>query len=380
MAMEQEKLNLAAFKLTPEGSEFILTSSQSSNRKRVNSIQKEYLETLARGLTIEQVILGCLRIKVPISFRELYKSVFALYELNLISNTNVKKYFEEIEDGRLQMNEAPIGEENRLKKWREDSILNFPFFRNLKKEVAEKFVEHCELEEVFERTLVIQYGQQDRYLYVLLEGTASIYRVTENKKRQLITTVPAGSVFGEGGFLFGKPRTADIITNTPAVLAKIKYDPPTFDPLIHNSKLDALQIHFWILHGLLSSPLFHGVPCETMDRFARTGKVLEVAKNTILTLQGQKGDAFFVIIQGEVSIQQDGREIKVLKPGDIFGEVALLMSEGTRIASAVANRECMLLQVSRDEFFQVLAQNLVLAKDIEDIAHRRYNSSNQRSF
>ena len=380
MSIELEKLNLGTFKLLPEGPDFYLSSTHSSERRKINPNQKEFIEAFAKGLTIEQVVSGCIKHDIHISFRELYKTVFILYELNLITNHKIKHYFEEVEEGKLTLAEAPIGEENRMKKWNTKSILSFPFFRNLKKDVAEKFVEAAELMEVAERSLVVKFGDVERHMYVLLEGTASIYRVTEKNRRQLITTVPAGSVFGEGAFLLGSARTADIITNTPAVLAKIKYDQAIFDPIIHATKVDALQVHFWILHGLLSSPLFHGVPCETMDRFARSGKVLNVRQNTLLTEQGKKGDSFFVIIQGEVNIHQNGREVKTLKSGDIFGEVALLMSEGTRTASAVAARDCMLLQVSKNEFFEVLSRNLILAKDIEDIAHKRYNSASSRYF
>jgi CRP-like cAMP-binding protein len=381
MGMETEKLNIGAFKFVPDGVGFILTSGHSHKRPYINQTQKEFVITLSKGLSIQQLVAACLKHEIEFSFQDLYKTVFALYELNLITNPSVKKYFEEIEDGKLEMGEAPIGEENRLKKWNVQSILSFPFFRNLKSDVAEKFLLHSELLEVPERTLVIKYKTTDRYMYVLLDGTASIYRVQEQqKRRQLITTVPAGSIFGEGGFLFGHARTADVITNTPAILARITYDNKTFDPIIHSSKLESLQIHFWILHGLLSSPLFHGLPCETMDNFARTGKVLEVPKDTVLTVEGKPGDCFFVLIQGEVAILQHGREVKVLKPGDIFGEVALLMNDGIRMATAVSLRECMLLQVSKAEFFDALSQNLVLAKDIEELAQRRYKSAKSRVF
>ena len=109
-----------------------------------------------------------------------------------------------------------------------------------------------------------------------------------------------------------------------------------------------------------------------MDQFAYVGKVREVLPDTVIAEQGKRGDSFYVVIQGEVEIQQNSRKVKVLKSGDIFGEIALMKSDGIRMASAIARRDCMLLEVGKEEFFDILSKNLVLAKEIEDVAHRRY--------
>ena len=57
---------------------------------------------------------------------------------------------------------------------------------------------------------------------------------------------------------------------------------------------------------------------------------LEVEEGKALTREGQSGREFFVIVDGEVSVTQDGKEISTLGPGDFFGEIALL--DDTRAA------------------------------------------------
>ena len=52
---------------------------------------------------------------------------------------------------------------------------------------------------------------------------------------------------------------------------------------------------------------------------------------TVLTEQGQAGDEFFIVADGEVEIRLDGREIRRLGPGDYLGEIALVFG-GKRTA------------------------------------------------
>ena len=43
--------------------------------------------------------------------------------------------------------------------------------------------------------------------------------------------------------------------------------------------------------------------------------------------QGLTGSGFYVILEGEVTIRSDGREVAVLGRGDFFGEVSVLLGE-----------------------------------------------------
>ena len=247
------------------------------------------------------------------------------------------------------------------------------FFRNLTPDLLKKFLEHADLQEVPERTRILSVGDKNRDLFVVLQGEASIY-VPGPRHRRLITTIPAGSVFGEGGFFFGYPRTADVISNVPTVFAHIKFDEAAFEALINSKGTNFLQQRLWILHGLLSSPIFHHVPAETMDRFVVAGKLKPIQAQQELFKLGDPGNSFFVIIQGQVEIIHKARVVKTLKQGDLFGEVALMINHGERTASARSISEGLVLEVQRDEFFKVLSQNLILAKEIEEIADRRFNN------
>lgn len=94
--------------------------------------------------------------------------------------------------------------------------------------------------------------------------------------------------------------------------------------------------------------------------------------------QGGAGDAFYVIYEGEVAIQiKQGlfgmgfaKKVAALKPGDFFGEMALLARE-KRGASAVAQSALKLFVLTEADFSFILKGNPGFAEEIKKIAKRR---------
>ncbi len=379
MKIETRKIILSTYHLEKKGNDLVISSPRGHKSIIISPLQAQLLSKLAQDKTIEDLVLESLSKDEDLSFRELYKLIEILLSLEIITDSFVRNYFDPAENHNLNhgldksTRVAPTSGESLMSKWSTQRLVELPFFRNLPDSLLRTFIAHAELLEVPERTKIINAGDKNRDLFVIFQGEASIY-IPGLKHRQLITTIPAGSVFGEGGFFFGHSRSADVISNVPTVYVKIKYDDKDFHSLIHAPGTNLLQQRLWILHGLLSSPLFHHVPAETMDRFVLAGKLRTLKYGETLFKQGEPGNSFFVLIQGQLDIVHNNKVVKSLKQGDLFGEVALMINQGERTATAMSRSDGLLLEVHRDEFFKVLAQNLILAKEIEDIAHRRYNN------
>jgi serine/threonine protein kinase len=65
-----------------------------------------------------------------------------------------------------------------------------------------------------------------------------------------------------------------------------------------------------------------------------------------LLLEGEIGQAFFVIISGQVKVVKDGKLLNVLKEGDCFGEMAYLSGDrARRSASIISVSEVQLLKI-----------------------------------
>jgi CRP/FNR family cyclic AMP-dependent transcriptional regulator len=85
------------------------------------------------------------------------------------------------------------------------------------------------------------------------------------------------------------------------------------------------------------------------------------AKDTIMFFEGDPGNKCYVIVKGEVRISKMipniGEEaLAVLKPGDYFGEMALI-DNFPRSAHAIANTDMEALAISKADLDKVLIRD-----------------------
>ena len=69
------------------------------------------------------------------------------------------------------------------------------------------------------------------------------------------------------------------------------------------------------------------------------------------------GESLYLILNGHVAIEREGRELAVLGQGDMFGEMALI-SEGTRSADAVARDDISLLGLKMDVINNIMPRDV----------------------
>jgi CRP-like cAMP-binding protein len=108
------------------------------------------------------------------------------------------------------------------------------------------------------------------------------------------------------------------------------------------------------LEVLRQVPLFASLPDEELEAFAPLMRERRFPRGSVILMQGDPGDALYVIASGQVKvvlIGEDGREVilSVLGLGSFFGEMALLDND-PRSAHVVAMEEATLLQLRREDF------------------------------
>ena len=90
---------------------------------------------------------------------------------------------------------------------------------------------------------------------------------------------------------------------------------------------------------------------------------------------GTKGEAMFVVLEGEVGILVGGKEVEVGVPGSIFGEMALI-DEGPRSATVVAKTDCRLAEVDRRRFEFMVSETPFFALAVMRIMADRLRKAN----
>lgn len=112
----------------------------------------------------------------------------------------------------------------------------------------------------------------------------------------------------------------------------------------HDTKVDALA----------KSPLFAALSKQELGELAKATEDLEVEKGKTLTREGDLGREFFVIVDGNVSVTQEGNEIRRLGPGDFFGEIALIYDNARRTATVTADTPLRFFVLTRQSFRSLL--------------------------
>ena len=117
-----------------------------------------------------------------------------------------------------------------------------------------------------------------------------------------------------------------------------------FDRFTHHDHSD---------HPLANVSLFRACPPAELAAIVSVTTMIDVPAGRVLCTQGEGGDEFFVILEGEVAVSIDHTEVATLGPGEFFGELALL-DGGPRIATVTTASDARLLVLTRPEFHALL--------------------------
>ena len=87
----------------------------------------------------------------------------------------------------------------------------------------------------------------------------------------------------------------------------------------------------------------------TLDLFKNSNDAKPYSAGNAIFRTGDHGDSMYVVVEGEVRISTSGKELEVLGPGGVFGEIALIDS-GPRMADAVAVTDCRVAPIDEKRF------------------------------
>lgn len=116
---------------------------------------------------------------------------------------------------------------------------------------------------------------------------------------------------------------------------------------------------------LFQVPLLKRLPLDQQPLVARAAKSVKFPPRTVIIKEGEMGDDFYVLRQGEASVTvhtvKGDKVVGRLGPGDYFGEKALLASE-PRTATITSESFAECLKIQRQHFEELgLKEKLTFA-------------------
>ncbi|XP_041645913.1 cGMP-dependent protein kinase 2 [Cheilinus undulatus] len=268
-----------------------------------------------------------------------------------------------------------IRKDSDTKKLINSAIMNNDFLKKLEAQHMREMVD-CMYEKVYgEGQLVIQEGEPGNYLYVLADG---LLEVIQNGK--LLGEMRPGTAFGELAILYNCKRTATVKSVSQSHIWAL--DRQTFQTIMMRTTQARHEEYFSFLRSV---SLLNGLPEEKLARIVDCLEVDCYEKGEYIIREGEEGNTFFIIANGEVIVTQstegfaEPQEIKTLGVGDYFGEKALI-SEDVRSANIICNEnDTHCLVVDRDNFNQMVGTYEELQAYLKEYVEELSRSDERRN-
>lgn len=121
---------------------------------------------------------------------------------------------------------------------------------------------------------------------------------------------------------------------------------------------------------LKAVPIFASMSKKELDVVLRQADHLRYEPRHTVVREGEPGEEFWMVVDGELAVQRGGQEVARLGPGDYFGELAVIDST-TRDATIVSTSPVELLNIDRRRFWALLEGSpTLMRKVIVGLAHR----------
>ena len=122
---------------------------------------------------------------------------------------------------------------------------------------------------------------------------------------------------------------------------------------------------------LRNVPLFASLDDEAIGLVASVANDYEAPAGRVMIEPKQSGTGMFVIEDGTVRTELRGGATRTLGPGDCFGEIALLSSDGDRTARVRAETDVRCIAIGREDFRHLLEREPRIALALLEVLAER---------
>jgi cAMP-dependent protein kinase regulator len=166
-------------------------------------------------------------------------------------------------------------------------------------------------------------------------------------------TIRPGEGFGELALLDRRPRGATVRSIEPCVLWSL--DRGHFERWVRDRYEIAARIRASAEERseLASLPFFRGLEPQELDQIAARLIRRQVPAGEAVFREGDPGDAYYIVRQGQAEVAIGGEPVRRLGRGDGFGDLALLYGR-PRSATVTAATDLVLAGLRRSDFAQLV--------------------------
>lgn len=201
---------------------------------------------------------------------------------------------------------------------------------------------------------VVQEGKFEIYIQESESGGAGTEEYNQRVETNCVSTVVAGGSFGELALLYLVPRAATVKAIEASVVWVV--DRKNFKEVLMQVSTEKIKEYCKYLEKVdILNPLLN----DERRQIAEALIEMHFTKGEVILQQGEPGNTFYILYEGEVVVEQNGQQVQKLyakaSQGNIqvFGEKALLNNE-KRAASIIVSSETAKALALDQETFNLL--------------------------
>lgn len=251
-----------------------------------------------------------------------------------------------------------------LKAQYDSTIRQLVPINGLTAEYQDQLIQRARLLELRKGTYLFRQGQRDNFSFYLLQGELAMFADGQQQ-----ASVKGGSDSARYALAQLQPRQFSVVASTSSVVLQV--DRSALDKLlvferqqyesegtVEVSDIDEQDAGDWMTR-MLQSELFAHMPTANIHQLFAALEPVEMEDGAIVVRQGDPGDYYYILREGHCEVLRrtsDGNDdIKLaeLKPGDSFGEEALL-SGATRNATVRMLSAGVLMRLTKEQFIELI--------------------------
>lgn len=130
--------------------------------------------------------------------------------------------------------------------------------------------------------------------------------------------------------------------------------------------------YLWLEKGLRGMGFFSKLDLKVLSGVLPYMRLAEFRKGRAVVAEGEEGHCFYLIYKGGVEVVKKGwdKAVANLKPGQFFGEMALLFNQ-PRSATVKTTKPSLLFRLHSADFNKILRKNPSMARRMRKIAESR---------
>jgi len=311
-----------------------------------------------------------------LAFQQTMGSAFG--ELALIHNAPRAASIRAIEDCKLwqvdrhnfrhALNEMENGMHNTQVKF----LKNISLFGDLNGEVLGRIADAMKVAKFKDGERIIKQGEDGEEFFMIKSGNVIVTQKASNGVEKTLTKCGPGDYFGELALMQSEPRAASVTATGPVDCFSL--DRKNFDEVLGPLQ-ELLALHKGIQLMKKVKMLSENLNEYEMEQISKSLQHKVVSDGTRIIKQGEKGDLFYMIEKGTVTISIDNTEVATLtgaSPTPYFGEMALI-SDDIRAATVIADGSVQLSFLTRQNFNQLLGPMKDIMKRVSDSREQENN-------